>query len=408
MDGEYNQMDLFIGSKSSYEKYKRDNRIQTDDTEEINDGDKPLNKVESTVTVLSKDTLKEISEDMMTILKRTRCAHDYTEVYMQSSLDFYDEFYNDTEITEELKAARQIRRVYKNYADYLVAIEVRNNYIDTLVEKYGGADEFQRKMSIGLVQDWIPVLPILSKRSNDYELYLSGILPVTPETLPEGTICKIMEALQEEVEGVDVEEGFGTETSIGMIRGYEEYVDDAYSKWNVRRGSATVDDLRELNEVFKSWYKPDNGDNGKHEIFKNAPENIQKRFFEYCSYNEPGLLAKLASGEELEEVVPDQNEMVRDEKTGRSMTRHELEQRETIRLLKEFGWSESRLLNYSNVGSRLERMTRKKKASKKRRKRPGNENHMDDFFMNSPEGMDPTYSENDYMSDAFMSLMRGD
>lgn len=407
MSDDYGQLDLFLGSKSSYEKYKRDNMIQEDDADESN-GKSPIEKVESSVTVLSKDTLKEISDDMMIILKRTRCAHDYTEVYMQSSLDFYDEFYNNTEISDELKAARQIRRVYKNYTDYLAAIEIRNNYIDSLIEKYGGSDEFQKKLSIGLVQDWIPVLPILSKRSSDYDLYLSGILPMESDTLPEGTICDIMEEMQKEIEDVPVEEGFGVETSIGMMRQYEEYVDGAYSKWNVTRGTTTVNDLKELNEVFKSWYKPDTGDTGKREIFKNAPENIKKRFLEYCPYNEPGLLTRIANGEEIEEPIPDQNEMVRDEKTGRSMTRHELDQRETIRLLAENGWSESRLLNYSNVGSRLERMTRKKKASKKRNKRPGSGSALDDFFIDSPNGIDPTYAENDYMSNAFMSLMRGD
>lgn len=411
MVGEHEQLDLFIGSNSSYEKYKRDNKIHEDESDNKSIKKKPSEKVESTVTVLSKNTLKEISDDMMAILKRTRCLHDYKDVYMQSSLDFYDEFYNDTEMSDELKAARQIRRVYKDYSDYLTAIDVRNNYIDSIIEKHGGEDEFQRKLSIGLIDDWIPILPILSKRCEDYDLYLSGMLPVETEPIPKEVVENVMAELQENITDDYVEESFGVETSIGVIRAYNDYVDSAYNKWNVsRNGSSVISDLNELNALFKSWYKPDGGDTHNHEIFKNAPENIKKRFFDYCSFDEPGLLTKVKNGEDIDDDLPDQNEMVRDEKTGRSMTRHELEQRETIRLLAENGWSETRLLNYSNIGSKLEQMTRKKRASKKRNKRASTSGFIDDdFFMNSPlSGIDSTYADNEYMSNAFMELMRGD
>ena len=411
MHEDIDQLDLFIGSNHSYEVYKRENKIQ--EPEESNDGSRKKQadkKDKPTVTVLSKSTLKPISEEMLTILKRTRCAHEYTEVYMQSSLDFYDEFYNDTEISPELKAVRQIRRVYKNYADYLTAIEVRNQYIDTLVEKYGGEIEFQKKLSMGLVRDWIPSMPTLSKRSDDYEMYLSGMVPTTVKTQPEGTILEILKSMQENVEDLVMEEDFGIETSIGVVREYNEFVDSTYyDKLGYDRKGSTVSisDLEELNKVFKSWYKSDGGDSEHREFFKNAPENIRKRFYNYCSFNEPGLLARIGRGEEIEESLPDPNEMVRDSVTGKSMTRRELEQRETIRLLAKNGWSESRLLNYYNVGSSLERMARKKKASKKRRKRSGSANELFDA-MNSPEGIDPTYAENDYLSQAFMDIMRGD
>lgn len=406
-EDELTELDLFVGSKKSYQTYKRENKIQDD--EPLDEEPVSTNTNSSNVAVLSKNTLKEISDDMLSILKRTRCAHDYTEVYMQSSLEFYDEFYNDTNITDEMKAVRQIRHVYKNYADYLSAVEIRNQYIDSLIDKYGGETEFQRKLTMGLVSDWIPSMPRMSKRSDEYELYLTGMVPAVTKTQPEGTIKAVLEAMQEDVKDLELETGYGVVSSIGVIRDYDEYMDSAFSDYGYNRGSNSVSfsDLDQLNQIFKSWYKEDDGTTN-HELFKNAPENIKKRFYEHCAFNEPGLLSRIASGEELEEPLPDPNEMVRDEVSGKSMTRRELQQRETIRLLAKNGWSESRLLNYSKVGSSLERMTRKRRASKKRKKRSGTTEY--DMFsaMNSPMGLDPTYAENDYLSDAFLGLMKGD
>lgn len=401
-------LDLFIGSKSSYEKHLRTNNIESEDAEDIKSSNSKESEKRKNVAVLSKETLKPISDDMLNILKRTRTIHDYNTVYMQSSLEFYDEYYNDNEASEELKAARQIRRVYRVYLDYIKAIDIRNAYIDTLIEKYGGEDTFQSKLSMGLVKDWIPKMPILSKKCPDYEMYLSGLIPIESETLPEGTTQEVIDSMQKELDGVELEESFDIETCIGMVDDYNEYVESIYNEYGLGRNSksntVTISDLEELNKVFKSWYKPDTGET-EQIMFKNAPENIKKRFLEYCSFNEPGLLNKVGHGEEIEPELPDMNEMVYDEKTGKNMTRKELMQRQTIRLMAQNGWSESRLLNYSNVGSRLEKMKRKKKVSRKR-KRPSNE--LFDDIMNSPTGADPIYSDNEYMSDAFLRLMRGE
>ena len=399
-------LDLFIGSKSSYEKLKREKNI-VEENNEPEDSHESSKKQIQNVAVLSKETLKEIDDDMMTILKRTRTVHDFSTVYMQSSVEFYDEYYNDTEMSDELKAARQIRRVYKIYADYLKAVEVRNNYIDWLIDKYGGEDEFQRKMSLGMVRDWIPKMPVLSKRCPEYEMYLSGMIPTKSETLPEGAINHFMESMEEDMKDIGIEQTFSIETNIGSVNRYDDYMDTMYSEYgisNKRSNTVTISDLDNLNKIFASWYKPETG-KVETELFRNAPENIRKRFEEACSYNEPGLLTKLNNGGEIEDPELDMKEMVHDSVTGRTMTREELMKRQSTRLFADLGWSESRLLNYANVGSKLERMSRKKKANKKR-KRASTE--IIDDFMNSPTGVDPIYSENDYLSSAFMELMRGE
>lgn len=414
MDDEKIGMDdfgLFIGSNQSYEKFKKQHNIVDEESkksEQSDETEEPSVQA-STKTVLSKQTLTKIDDDTMTMLRRTRCAHDYTDVYMQASLEFYDQYYNEHNVTPELKAARQIRRVYTSYTDYLNAMKIRNAYIDTLLEKYG-EDNFMNRLSMGLIREWIPPVPTLSKRSPDYEMFITGMLPVTTETLPEGTLSKVLESLQEDVADDDVEQTSSVESFIGRINAVGAALDEDF---NVGYRKHTVDSLEELNRVFKSWYKTDDSDS-KHEMFKNAPENIKKRYEEELGFSEPGLLARIANGEEIEEPEPNMNEMVSDDRTGRSMTRKEYMSRQTIRLLAATeGWSESRLLAYSNVGSSLERMSRKKKARKKRRRNDDNElggdiSAMYGNMMNAPEGIDPMYCDDENLVDVISSLMRGD
>lgn len=409
---EEQELDLFLGSKRSYDSYKRKNKIQ--DEEDLESKHKSRQQpgakqeVKKNVAVLSLDNLKPISDDVMKILRRTITINPYEEVMMQSSLEFYDQYYNDTGMSDELKEARQIRFMYRSYSDYLNAIATRNRYIDSLVEKYGGEDAFNNKLSIGLVKDWIPPLPTLSKKAADYELYLAGIVPLPTTKAPDGTIDETLKAMQEDM-GEDVEFEYGCDTvpSIGEIRAYEEAMNSYTEGYTYTSNRSTINDLEELNKVFRSWYKKDSSSSTGHELFKNAPENIRKRFLEYCSYNEPGLLARLGSGEEIPEPTTDPNEMVHDAVTGRTMSRKELESRQQIRAMADAGWSESRLLNYANVGSSLEIAARKPRKSRKRRNIAVSE----DLYrgMDAMTGIDPMYtSDNDALIDQLTAMMRGD
>jgi hypothetical protein len=415
MDNTTDVLDLFIGSKESYETFKKRNNIVEEEDEvpdeETSDGEPSSSK--HNVAVLSKETLKQVDEETMTILKRTRTLHDYNTVYMQSSLEFYDEYYNDESASEELKAAKQIRRIYKIYPDYINAINVRNRYIDMLVDKYGGEEEFNKKLSLGLVRDWIPKMPILSKSCPEYELYLSGIVPLgESETLPEGTVEDVMKSFSNDLENIPLEESYDIETSLGNIEDYNEMLEEAYGSYGIKRNkssSVTVSDLDNLNKIFKSWYNSDDdkSDKPNRAYFKNAPENIRERFLNYRPFDEPDLMVRIADGEDISsEPEEDLNRMVHDDKTGKNMTRKELQQREHIRAVANaMGFSESRLLNYYNVGSRLDRKTKRPKVSKKRK--PVNNS---DFcsYLNEEYGLDPVYSDNEYLSSVFTNLMYGD
>lgn len=417
-DEEDDGLGIFIGTKSTYEKLmKEKHNIDVDLSKEDEENSEKPNKPKKNTTVLSKETLKELDEESMKILKRARTVHDYEEVFMQSSLDFYDEFYNNENVSEELKAVRNIRRAYKVYSDYIDAMNARNAYIDSLVEKYGGEAEFNKKLAYGMIKDWIPRVPVLSKKCPEYSLYLSGMLPNQCETLPEGTSKKVLKAMQDELEelGIETEMSYDVETNIGVINRYNAMLDEEYANYGIDRrnkNTVTVSDLNQLNDIFRSWYKPDGNGEPTQELFRNAPSKIRERFENECAFNEPGLLSKMVNeGYVPEEPEPDLNELVYDEVTGRRMTRKELGDRERIRLLASFGtWSEARLLHYNRVGETLVNKARVKKPKRTgRRKRQFDyDDEFVDENMNSPTGTDPTYSDNESLADAFMRLMRGD
>lgn len=386
---------VFAGTKRAHQEFKRTHHIE--DTPEEQEQKKEIDKTVTPKTVLSKDTLKPLDEDTLRMLRRTRCANNYNDVYMQSSLEFYDRYYNEVNASPELKAARQIRRMYRYYGDYLKALEIRTAYIDTLVDKYG-EDDFMKKLQLGLLQDWIPPMPILSKSAEDYDLYKAGLNPLDVcETLPEDAILEIVGQLQRDFEGVEIDDTCGVETSIGVIKEYGETEEASEKRTN-------ISNLEDLSREFKSWYKAEAKSTGGRVMFKNAPENIRKRFEEERPYMFPGLLSKLCDGGEIEEPTINMNEAVRDEVTGKTMTRGELMKRETIRLLGEAGWSDVKLLKYQEIGSILQRTARKRRARKKR----GTDDRELVSFMNAPEGVDPIYMDSEELMSALDSMMRGD
>lgn len=400
---------LFLGSNSSYETFKKKHHI--DDIDHDEEEQKEEANAPKSAKVLSKENLREITDDEITILRRTRTAYDYNEVRMQSKLEFYDTYYNDNDVSKELKAVRQIRRVYKIYSDYLDAIQRRNDYIDFLVDKYGGPDEFNKKLLMGFVKDWIPPMPILSSKCPEYDLYKAGQLPNAKEEEVDPQFkFEVLESMQKALEedGIEVRVDSDVVTSIGDIRLYEQTQSEAADYYKNYRGSSvssSISDLESLNRVFRSWYKDDGLHEETHEIFKNAPENIRKRFLEHCNYKEPGLLTKIASGEEIEEPAPNPNEMVFDERTGRNMTRIEHEKRELIRLMASSGWSESRMMNYQSVGSTLERMRHRSKPSKKRRVASYDDNLPD---INLHDDLETLYCDDEQFLSTLSGFMKGD
>ena len=361
---------LFIGSVEEY-KAQQEKQRQERLTGVNADG---------TVRKIAYDNMDPISDEDLKILKQTINRHDSSTVYMQSDIDFYDEYYHEDDSIEGdlLKEAKKIRRLYKSYPKYLYAVYIRNLYLDFLVDKYGGYETFERYFSMGLVNEWIPPLPVFSKSSPDYEQYKSGVIELNSVEFIDDDKLKAHADLLTDEESIDI-------TNVGVIGDIMtspivlRHIDDSSQSSSITARSSnnsingvSADDLISIQNMFRSWYRPtpDKKSDNLSGLFADTPEKIRERYY-------TGPLVDMGNskfGGEVIEVEPDPNEMVIDAKLNRPMTRREHEQREFVRLLADAGWSETRMMKHLGVGSKYEQQlmfNKEKRRNKNYKKAKG-------------------------------------
>jgi hypothetical protein len=93
-------------------------------------------------------------------------------IYRPRLHDFGDDYHlPDVETDESLPMTKvkKIRRKYQNWFDYLDAVNLYDEYIDSLYAKYGGESKFRLAMLLGEVHEYIPNYPHIKKtRKNKY------------------------------------------------------------------------------------------------------------------------------------------------------------------------------------------------------------------------------------------------
>ena len=353
--------EIFIGFVEDYEKYQEAKGAEASGASE----DKEIRKI-------AYDNMDPISDDDLKLLRSTITRHDHATVYMRSRMDFYDEYYHEDPDSYEalLSEVKKIRRVYVNFQDFIKALDLRDQYLDSLVEKYGGEGLFDVYYKSGLVTDWIPPEPQLSKRSKDYERYMSGDL-----WLVDGEIGfdQFRDMLEEQIAAMDIDvESIGVTGDVVTSPVVLKHLDYGTEVRNSYRGSningVSTTDLNELQKMFRQWYHEENApktqDTG--EWFSQTPEAIRARY-----YTAPIVYMNRKFGDPEVEEEPDPNEMIMDSELNRPMTRSEYDQRKFVRMLRDSGWGELRMMRYLGVGSKYEqklmfrKMKNKKKAKKK-------------------------------------------
>lgn len=79
--------------------------------------------------------------------------------------DFEDDYHVPDEILypDEDKLITNVRRRYKDYSDYTAAILLVESYMNKLLEKYGGLQNFKAMFSMGFVREYIPPMPTFKR-----------------------------------------------------------------------------------------------------------------------------------------------------------------------------------------------------------------------------------------------------
>ena len=146
------------------------------------------------------------------------------------SNDFGDNYYQrGIAETPLLADAKKIRRKYSDFFDYIDAMEIYDQYMDMLAEKYGSKKIVKHSAKEGYLEEYVPPKPRLKNTRKNRQLAANGIIPSrrvvdmpTPETLND--IAR--EAMPNENGEILTYEDFNKK----MPKKYKKLFDDAYAK----------------------------------------------------------------------------------------------------------------------------------------------------------------------------------
>ena len=92
--------------------------------------------------------------------------------------DFDDNYYQQSFVDSSLKASiMKLKRRYNDVFQYLDAMEIYNEYMDKMVEKYGSMRVIHNAMTVGLLEDPIPSKPKLKQNKKNMAMLRSGNIP---------------------------------------------------------------------------------------------------------------------------------------------------------------------------------------------------------------------------------------
>lgn len=374
---------MFFGTKSEYRAMIE--KGQLEDTKKEDQREKRSKETRTTPAVnISADDGETISEETLRMLKRTRHLHDTRTVYMQSDISFYDSFYvrNDDSVIDDPeleKEARLIRRVYKDYPRYLHALYIRDLYVDKIVEKIGSEEIFDIIQMSGGIRYWMPPVPIYSKKSEDYEEGIGGV--IDSSNLMEWDDDLLLQILDELLE----EKGISSADDIEVVGGvltdnlsivHSDLVYNDSDSRGTGKTSVNLSDLQQLQKIFHGWYQDDSAKDSKtaavnnsleDKAFRRTPEKIREAYY-WSKVKDFSKEFKNVKNGVPNEPEYDPNEMVYDPVSGKPMSRKEYEARCTVRILKDAGWTETlRIMKLMDVGSSREYSMMKRNNKKKKR-----------------------------------------
>lgn len=92
--------------------------------------------------------------------------------------DFDEDYYAKGVSNDPLiMKAKSIRRKYSNYFDYIDAINLYNEYIDLLIDKYGSWSLIKNSYKVGMLDEILPPKPRLKRNRKNKEYMRAGIIP---------------------------------------------------------------------------------------------------------------------------------------------------------------------------------------------------------------------------------------
>lgn len=107
--------------------------------------------------------------------------HEYeykNEKYKSKVNDYNDDYHKydeEAESNELLKKVKMCKRRYRDFGEYCDACDIINDYMEYLVDKWGGEKRFAFFLKVGLMTDYLPGKPKLKKTRYNYKYMKEGV-----------------------------------------------------------------------------------------------------------------------------------------------------------------------------------------------------------------------------------------
>lgn len=117
-------------------------------------------------------------EDELTFVKEA--DNDLFPTFLFSPIfnDFDDDYYKKSMAKDDLTTmVKKLRRRYSDFFDYIEALDIYNEYMDGLIEKYGGMKVIKNALKVDAMPDPVPAKPKLKNTRKNRQFLRSGIVP---------------------------------------------------------------------------------------------------------------------------------------------------------------------------------------------------------------------------------------
>lgn len=280
-----------------------------------------------------------------------------SEVYV---LDFGDNYHRgEDEVTSELeKAAKRIRRRYKNIADYMHAMGIYTQYMAYLIRKHGGPELFKIKYKADEIHEFVPARPRM-KNTPVNKVLLKNKIMVSKIDLK-----KIDEDVLEEMDDKIADPNF-TEIVVdedARNRAGEKLLEDINMDIDTQK-LKEISNVDYLEEYFKT----------KNVVLKAKAEKEQKKY----------SVSDLMKGDVYDKIVDTtENDDVINYR-GEYMRHKEAEELQVYKDLAKLGWDHIKIMRAMGVSKRVTDILKdqQKEGKKKGKNNKKKKESDDDFFV---------------------------
>lgn len=287
----------------------------------------------------------------------------YNNPEFEPQINDFEDDYNLPDAEEAvsgslLEKVKQIRRRYANWFEYVDACQLYDQYMEDLIDKYGGKNNFKLALLLKQVREFIPNYPELRKtKKNRYYVKhrVSRPLVVSEPSFEKNSIEELNNIKEPKVKIRIVE---------------SDRVEQIYrSRSGMRSSSDVTEAIANELDVLSSWYASRRDKIARMKGKKKKKEKLmrvlnQKQLKMNSTYRSLGDMIRIYDKNKVDKFMNrTKGYDLTIEYKGRMISQSQVEQTNTLEKLRDIG------VRFNHISRLQTKLIRKRKASKKMRKK---------------------------------------